>query len=385
MLKQTDTAYYVFDPGKARDRIACLRRLLGTDVSIAYAVKANTFIIEELIPSVERFEVCSPGEAAICAELGVPSEKMVISGVYKTPSFIEQSAAGEDGRIYTVESLTQFRLLEELSRRFQKPLPILLRLTNDSQFGINEEDIKQIIADRARYPYLDILGIQFFSGTQKTSLKKLTREIRHLDELLLSLQEDFGFRARELEYGPGFPVSYYTGESLEEEPLILGFAQVLQNMTCKPKITLELGRSIAACCGRYYTHVVDLKRNKEQNYLLVDGGMHQIVYFGQFMGMKHPILSVCGKEAAPCTDNWIICGSLCSMNDILAKQIPLPEIAIGDVLCFENAGAYCMTEGMALFLSREIPAVYLVRDNGETVLVRRPVETAGLNTPRNCI
>lgn len=378
---KTDTAYYVFDLGRVRDRVAYLRRLLGTEVSLAYAVKANTFIIEGILPYVERLEVCSPGEAAICEKLGVPPEKMVISGVYKTPGFIERSVESAPGRIYTVESLTQFELLWELSEKYRKCLPVLLRLTNDSQFGINEEDIRSIIADREKYPYLDILGIQFFSGTQKTSLKKLAREIRHLDELLVSLETEYGYRAEELEYGTGFPVSYYDGESLDEEALITGFAQVLRDMTCKPKITLELGRSIAACCGKYYTHVVDKKRNKGQNYLLVDGGMHQLVYFGQYMGMKHPILSVCGKEAQPGTDSWNICGSLCSMNDILAKQVPLPEIAIGDTLCFENAGAYCMTEGMALFLSREIPAVYLVSEDGRRVLVRKPFETADLNTP----
>lgn len=379
---KTDTAYYVFDLGRVRERIAYLRQLLGTEVSLAYAVKANTFIIEGMIPYVERLEVCSPGEAAICEWLGVPPEKMVISGVYKTPSFIERSVISAPGRIYTVESLTQFQLLRELSEKYQKRLPVLLRLTNDSQFGINEEDIRSIIAGRAEYPYLDILGIQFFSGTQKTSGKKLAREIRHLDELLVSLEEEYGYRAEELEYGTGFPVSYYDGESLDEEALITGFAEVLQGMTCKPKITLELGRSIAACCGKYYTHVVDKKRNKGQNYLLVDGGMHQLVYFGQYMGMKHPILSVCGKETEPSTDSWNICGSLCSMNDILAKQVPLPEVSIGDTLCFENAGAYCMTEGMALFLSREIPAVYLVSEDGRRVLVRKPFETARLNTPR---
>ena len=232
---KTDTAYYVFDLGRVRDRVAYLRRLLGTEVSLAYAVKANTFIIEGILPYVERLEVCSPGEAAICEKLGVPPEKMVISGVYKTPGFIERSVESAPGRIYTVESLTQFELLWELSEKYRKCLPVLLRLTNDSQFGINEEDIRSIIADREKYPYLDILGIQFFSGTQKTSLKKLAREIRHLDELLVSLEAEYGYRAEELEYGTGFPVSYYDGESLDEEALITGFAQVLRDMTCKPK------------------------------------------------------------------------------------------------------------------------------------------------------
>ena len=379
---QLETAWYEFDMRRIRDRISYLRSLLGADIALAYAVKANTFIIKDMIPLVERFEICSPGESEVCDRLGVPPEKTVISGVYKTPAFIERIAAATDGRIYTVESLTQFALLREISEKHRKTLPVLLRLTNDSQFGINEEEICRIIADRQEYPYLDILGIQFFSGTQKTSLKKLARELRTLDALLERLRTEYGYESRELEYGPGFPVAYYEGENLDEESLISGFAAALREMTFKGHITLELGRSIAACCGRYYTHIVDKKQNKGQNYLLVDGGMHHIVYFGQFMGMKHPVMHVVGKENAPVQEAWNICGSLCSMNDILAKQVPLPEVNIGDVLCFENTGAYCMTEGISLFLTREIPAVYLIRTDGTTVCVRKPFETLELNIPQ---
>ena len=379
---QLETAWYEFDMRRIRDRISYLRSLLGADIALAYAVKANTFIIKDMIPLVERFEICSPGESEVCDRLGVPPEKTVISGVYKTPAFIERIAAATDGRIYTVESLTQFALLREISEKHRKTLPVLLRLTNDSQFGINEEEICRIIADRQEYPYLDILGIQFFSGTQKTSLKKLARELRTLDALLERLRTEYGYESRELEYGPGFPVAYYEGENLDEEILISGFAAALREMTFKGHVTLELGRSIAACCGRYYTHIVDKKQNKGQNYLLVDGGMHHIVYFGQFMGMKHPVMHVVGKENAPVQEAWNICGSLCSMNDILAKQMPLPEVNIGDILCFENTGAYCMTEGISLFLTREIPAVYLIRMDGTAVCVRKPFETLELNIPQ---
>lgn len=375
------TAWYEFDMRKIRDRLTFLRSLLGENVALAYAVKANTFILEEMIPLVEKFEICSPGESEVCDRMGIPPEKTVISGVYKTPAFIEQIVKETDGRTYTVESLTQFRLLRELSEKYRKQLPVLLRLTNDSQFGINESEIRDIIAGREEYPLLDILGIQFFSGTQKTSLKKLARELRTLDGLLDALREDYGYEARELEYGTGFPVAYFEGETIDEQTLISGFAGLLKEMRNHPHITLELGRSIAACCGRYFTHIVDKKCNKGQNYLLVDGGMHHIVYFGQYMGMKHPKLHVAGKEDAPITDSWNIFGSLCSMNDILAKQVPLPEVGIGDILCFENTGAYCMTEGISLFLTREIPAVYLIRLDGSRICVRRPFETAVLNTP----
>ena len=379
-IPNSETAFYVFDIDRLLQRAAYLKKKLSERVELCYAVKANTFIIGEFIGKIGRFEVCSPGEAEICTALGVDDKDMVISGVYKTPSVIEKMVAEHDGRIYTVESLTQFEMLRSLSEKYDRVLPVLLRLTNDSQFGMDSGEIKNIIAERSKYKNLDIHGLQFFSGTQKTSLKKLKREVCKLDELLTFLREEYGFESKELEYGPGFPVAYFEGENVNEEELLKGFSDIIDSMQNKVKIVLELGRSMAACCGSYYTHIVDIKHNKGQNYILIDGGMHHLVYFGQHMAMKQPIFSVCGKENKPNTAEWNICGSLCSMNDIVAKQVSLPDVSIGDLLCFENTGAYCMTECISLFLSREIPAVYLKKAD-EYQLVRKSFETSALNMP----
>ena len=374
-----DTAYYVFDLGILRKRVAYLRGLLGETIAIAYAIKANPFLVDGLRDVVERLEICSPGESEICDGLGIDPKMTVISGVNKTPAFIEKLVKDTDGRIYTVESLTQFQLLSSLSQKYGKGLTLLLRLTNDSQFGINEEDIEEIVAHCDRYPNLELRGIQFFSGTQKTSLKKLKREISHLDKFLCQLEERYGYRAPELEYGTGFPVAYF-GEELEEEALITGFRQLLEEMQWRGEITLELGRSIAASCGSYFTHVADKKCNHGQNYLILDGGMHQLQYFGQYMGMKVPKVSLCGKESREPTASWNLFGSLCSMNDILVKALPLPDVDIGDTLRFDNAGAYSMTEGAALFLSRDLPAIYLIDPEGGLVCARKTRETFPFNT-----
>ena len=379
ITKLCDTAYYVFDCRALRQRESYLRSLLGQDIAIAYAIKANPFLVNGLRDKVERLEICSPGESEICDRLGIDPGMTVISGVNKTPAFIERLVSSTDGRIYTVESMNQFRLLESLSRKYGKKLDILLRLTNDSQFGINEEDIEEILLHRDQYPGLIFRGIQFFSGTQKTSLKKLKREITHLDAFLCRLEESFGYRSPELEYGTGFPVAYF-GEDLDEEALILGFRQLLEEMQWKGHITLELGRSLAASCGSYFTHVADMKRNHGQNYLIVDGGMHQMVYYGQYMGMKLPKVTLCGKENREATDSWNVFGSLCSMNDILVKALPLPEIEVGDTLRFDNTGAYCVTEGISLFLSRDLPAVYIIDSEGALHCARKPIETFPFNT-----
>ena len=374
-----DTAYYVFDTRVFRQRIKDVQGLLGQDIALAYAIKANPFLAGFALPEAKRLEICSPGESHICDALDIPAEATVISGLNKTPAFIEELVKADtaEKRIYTVESLTQFELLDTLAAKYGKKLQILLRLTNDSQFGINEEEIESLVRCRGDHPNLHYLGIQFFSGTQKTSLKKLSRELRHLDGLLQTLEET-GWHCPELEYGPGFPVSYF-GEELDEQALIKGFRGLLDEMTWKGSVTLELGRSLAASCGRYFTHVADRKINHGQGYLVLDGGMHQMVYFGQYMGMKMPAITLCGKEDAPVQREWNLCGSLCSMNDILVKACPLPEIQIGDTLCFHNTGAYCVTEGIALFLSRDLPAVYLVTPDGSVTRARETTQTYPMN------
>ena len=382
VIKTSKSAFYVFDIGVLKERISFLKSKMPKNVTLCYAIKANPFVVKEIDTDLEKFELCSPGEVEICKGVGIDSSKMVISGVYKTPEYIESLFKEEFNGVYTIESLTQYLLLCKLSQKYDKNIRVLIRLTNSSQFGVNEEDIEDIIKDLKTNEKVECIGIQFFSGTQKTSIKKVRREIEHLDEFLIHLRDDLGFESKYLEYGLGAPVSYFVGEDFDESSYLKEFEEIIDSMTYKTDIILELGRSIVASCGKYYTHVVDLKSNKGINYALVDGGMHQIVYFGQQMAMKRPIMSIIGKEIKEDGKEWVICGALCSMNDIIVKQMPLGDIAIGDTLCFENAGAYSVMEGMALFLSRDIPAVYMILENNEVICIRDTFETFELNKPK---
>lgn len=379
IIKSRETSFYVFDTAKLRKRIRDLRKSLPERIRICYAVKANTFIAGAIKNDADCFEICSPGEAHICDKIGIPPEKTVISGLYKTPSHIEELVKSSDGRAYTAESRTQLTLLASLAVKYKKNLRVLLRITNDSQFGMDRQDALAALTDSS-LDALTFTGLQYFSGTQKTSLKKLKRELSFMHETFSEAREIYGEALSTLEYGTGFPVMYFTDEEFDENEFLAGFSSLIDGLCDIPEITLELGRSIAASCGSYYTHIVDIKKNKGLNYAITDGGMHQLVYYGQQMAMRRPFFSVCGKENEEATEKYNICGSLCSMNDIILKNAPLPEIKIGDTLRFDNTGAYCATEGIALFLSRELPAVYLF-DGENAECVREPFETAIFNTP----
>ena len=380
-IKEFGTPLYIFDTDILTDRINALKQMLSSRASLCYAVKANPFIIPYAEPLVERLEVCSEGEFEICESVNAPMEKIVVSGVYKTPAFIERIVESYDNIcVYTIESLTHYELLKGLAKKYSKRLPVLIRITSKNQFGVSENDLDVILKDNPG-EYLDIKGLQYFSSTQKNSIKKFRRELTYLAELIVRVEEEYGIKIEEMEYGTGFPVSYFPTEGIDEAQLFRDFNEELSILPSEIKVTLEIGRSIAASCGSYITSVVDMKENSAGKFAIVDGGINHLVYYGQSMAMKQPVFELFPERECNETQEWNICGSLCTVNDIIVKALPLPKLEIGDMLCFKNTGAYCMCEGISLFLSRELPAVAVIEDN-KAELLRGHFKTSALNGPK---
>lgn len=382
LINEVSTPFYVFDINVLRDRIDYLNSMMPENVHLCYAMKANPFVVKEIDEIIEKYEICSYGEWNIAKKMGVSDSKMVISGVYKDEISIEDILNNyKNGEVFTIESLNQIELLNKLTKEKKKVINIILRLTSGNQFGMCEEEIIEILENRAKYEYLNIMGIQYFSGTQKKLSKRIIKELEYVDEFVLNLKNNLGFVVEELEFGPGFPVVYFEAEQdFDEQTYLMEIADKIKNMKYQGHITMELGRSIVASCGSYYTKVVDKKINKEGNFAILDGGMNHLVYYGQMMAMKKPMLDIIPKREDKILENWNLVGALCTINDLIVKQLPVSNLEIGDIFVFKNTGAYSMTEGISLFLSRDLPKVVFVQ-GGEMKIVRENINTYKFNMP----
>lgn len=377
-ISQYQTPFYIFDTDILANQINKIRTAIGTDVEICYAMKANPFVIKEMQDIVDYFEVCSHGEFSICELADIDVNKIVMSGVYKNFTDIETMIYEYGNQIiYTIESLSQWKNIVDFALEHQRHVRVLLRLTTGNQFGMDETVIREIIANRNKNPYIDIEGIQFFSGTQKKSTSKFEKELEMLDNLCSDLQKQYAFNIKKIEYGPGLPVCYFEDNNVEDLMLDL-LAKLIKKLNFKGKITLEIGRFIAASCGFYVTSVVDVKVNNNENFCIVDGGIHHINYLGQIMGMKKPSIIHLNEKSGE-TKEWTVCGSLCTVNDVLVKQYPFVDMSRGDTLIFKKVGAYSVTEGISLFLSHELPQVLLYSEKCKFRLARSNYPTYILN------
>ncbi len=378
IVKKYKTPLFIYNIDTLIDRINYLKSKLTDKYDLVYAVKANTFIAKSIEKYVSRYEICSNGEFNICNNLNIAHNKMVISGVNKDYDSIDNMIKNYDILKYTIESINQFKLLTELSKKYNKQIHVLIRLTSNNQFGVSEDDFKCILKNIDNN-YLLLDGIEYFSGTQKTKLERIEKEIDYLIEFTNNIENEFNININEIEYGVGLPVYYYQGDTFNEDEFLDKVKTILDKITNK-KVVLELGRSIASSCGSYLTSVVDMKTSKYGNYVIVDGGINHLVYYGQTMAMKIPYYELLPKVKTKDEETYNICGSLCTINDFLVKNIKTRKLNINDIFVFKNTGAYSSTEGINLFLSRDLPKIVLI-ENNKCKLVRKDIKTSDINFP----
>ena len=383
IAREFGTPSFVFDETALAARMREIKAIVGDSVRLCYSIKANPFLIPAMQKLTELLEVCSPGELTICEDTGVDCSTILFSGVNKTLADIEH--AMDAGVIrFTAESPMHIRLLEEAAAKRNRVYPVLLRLTAGTQFGMDESDLRHAIARKENYPHLDFEGIHYFSGTQRAKIEKDQRkELAMLGEFMDSLKADYGFETRKLEYGPGLYFPYFSHEDHSDTLApIRELAPDLKALTERCELTIEMGRFFASECGHYLTTVIDTKINRGCGFAIVDGGMHHVNYLGGMMGMRVPVIThIPGdNHVSDESADWSLCGSLCTTADVLVRQIALPGLVPGDVLAFHNIGAYSVTEGPALFLSRNMPKIVLYGENGAR-LVRDTIQSSKINQP----
>ena len=372
---------YVFSAQAFAARAKMVKEAFGEDTDICYSIKANPFLLAVLPEDFSKIEVCSPGELEICRALDIDPAKIIFSGVNKSQAEVN-TAIDYGVRILTAESENHLRYISKAASERGITAEVLVRLSCESQFGMDKSDVFRVIADRDSYPGTDIKGIHYFTGTQKTRPKEIIKEIARLNKLIDRLKEELGFTTERIEYGTGLAVDYFAADADDKEAARLSdISDCIRELSHRVHLTVEMGRFFAAPCGWLVNTVADTKFNDGTHYAILDGGLHQMKYDGQIQGMQIPVIthipadgSAGGEE-----EKWTLCGSLCTTADVIARGAAFTGLKEGDRLIFHRTGAYSVYEGFSMFLSRDLPSVYMLDERNELRLMRSRIETARFN------
>lgn len=336
------------------------------------------------------FDTVSGGEIYTVYKSGIDTGKVLFNGNNKSYDELSLAVDVGVGRV-SADNFFELALLNEIAQSKGKVVDILLRITPgiechtheyiqtghlDSKFGFDltqiDEAVELILNE---YKNLKLHGLHAHIGSQIFETSIYADEIEILVKELVRLDEKFGLKLDEINIGGGLGVKYVDSDvppsTFEIGEIIINkLNDVIAKYNIEPPMVfLEPGRSIISTSGvTLYTVGSSKQVPHGTKYVAVDGGMsdnprpsmYQAEYFAEVAN---------NKEDAE-LEKVTIAGRFCESGDILIKNIELPKLAEGDILCVYNTGAY--NYSMASNYNRvQKPAMVLVKESESEIIVQR--------------
>lgn len=394
LVQKYETPLYVFDETTLRTICKEYKKAFSAyeKVSMMYASKAfMTKAIAKVISSEGfGFDVVSGGEIYTVYKAGVDMSTVLFNGNNKSYDELNLALEVGVGRI-SVDNFFELSLLNEIAKVQNKKVDILLRVTPgiechtheyiqtghlDCKFGFDLTQIPEAIElIQEQYTNLNPRGVHAHIGSQIFETKIYEDEIEILVKEIALIREKFGITFDEINIGGGLGVKY-----VEEDtpPSVFEIGKIIIDELKKkiekysipaPTLYLEPGRSIISTSGVTLYSIGSSKQVPHgTKYWSVDGGMadnprpsmYQAQYFAQ----------VANKAEWRNSQKVTIAGKFCESGDILIKDINLPELEEGDILCVFNTGAY--NYSMASNYNRfQRPAAVLVNNSQSDIIINR--------------
>ena len=372
-----DSPLYVYDANKIKYQYNRLVKSFKSvkNLQLNYAVKAlsNISILKYLIDLGSGIDAVSIQEVHLALKGGINPEKIIYTpnGV----SMDEIKFASELGVKINIDNLS---VLEDFGNSHPE-IPICIRINPhimaggnsnisvghiDSKFGISIHQIPHLkrIVENTK---IRINGVHMHTGSDILDIDVFLRAAEILFETANHF-EDLDF----IDFGSGFKVPYYPGDS---ETNIEELGKKLSkrfNLFCKSygkNLTLifEPGKFLVSEAGKFICKVNSIKQTTSTVFAQVDSGFNHFLR-PMMYGANHHIENISNPDD---TERYYsIVGYICE-TDTFASNRKVSTISIGDLLCFNNAGAYCHTMS-SNYNSRYRPAEVLYINN-QLKLIRK--------------
>lgn len=431
LAEKFGTPLFVFSESRIRHNVARLKAaqdVIDCKLKVCFAAKANSNmgILRAVKDAGSDLEVNSGGELFKAIEIGFEPDQIIFNGTSKTEQELEEAILWG---IYAIQcdSLYELELIEKVSRHVGKRANVSLRIVpeietathpglktamNSSKFGMTFEDALQAFKRWSpNDSHVNICGLHLHVGSQTPNEEPYTTALMFLVEKLREVARETGHQLSHLNLGGGFPVNYLRDRSLAEamnpenaelfasdftpsSALNAAWKAIsednnndLKNIT----LLLEPGRSVIADAGICLTTVRNKKsrphlgesqipnpKSQIDEWLLTDAGFNILLSMETYKWYYHLISAERAGETHQTP--YKVAGPLCDGGDVYFDieghgRLPdyrlLPEkVDPNEVLALLNCGAYSIAQ-MFQYNARQLPAVVLIKENGEVEQIRR--------------
>lgn len=349
---------------------------------IAYSLKTNYLpaVCGILKDCGALAEVASGFEYWLAKKLGYRGSDIVFNGPYKKDD--ELFEAVKDGSVLNIDNYFELPRLEKIASQFFIKPKIGIRVNTNysragslpwNRFGFNIENgeaMAMFSKIKNEFENLNTTGIHIHLGTNISDVSVYRFAMEKVVDFIVDVGKNFNIKVEYIDVGGGFAVfgNKLKGFALESVPSVVDYINaiinsILKKLEYKPLLIFEPGRFLVAEAMTLLTKVISKKEINGVKTVTVDSSV-SILREAAFIDFN--ILAVDKKNISLAPT--IVFGSSCTQSDVLGRA-DLPPLDIGDILAIHNVGAYSLPRSSQWIFPR--PAIVLIKDNGESEIVKK--------------
>lgn len=364
LSEQYGESFYLFDLDRLRENYLRMCSAFSNrynHIIIGYSYKTNYLpsLIKEMNYLGAHAEVVSRLEYDLALKIGVDPKKIIFNGPLK--SYDDLVTALENGSIINLDSSYEIEMLEKIvaknnNRAYKVGLRVNFELIIDglsplqsgfkqSRFGfcIENGDFERAITKLSSIENVEVVGLHGHFSTKKRSLNIYQKIIQKLCDVSKK------YIADTLEYidiGGGFYGDVPKTMNLKNVPTFDDYAEVICSILNKEKIhfkkepflIVEPGLSLVVDTFKFYCQVIDVKKNGDQYFVLVNGSVHNIK--PNLTRQNTPMEHIEQRNLNYEKDKFNVVGYTCMEKDYLLIDYIGNIPKVRDFLIFSNVGAY---------------------------------------------
>ena len=386
IAKKYGTPIFVYDEARIISNFNNVKNAFSKkypNFKIYYAIKANNnpTLAKLLIKEGAGIDASSVNEIKLAKYLGLKGNDIIFSGNFLSDEDIkrglEENALFNLDDISTLPRLLAFGTPEIISFRINpgigKSNVGYFDVTGgpEAKFGLHKNQAVEAYR-QAKEAGIKKFGIHMMAGSCVTDPEYFKNITSRLFDVIGKIKEELDIEFDFVDLGGGLGVPYkHKEKDLDLDKTVDGIVETVKEHCKKfnlklPKIVIEPGRYFMADAG----YLIGTILSKKESYKEIWGsdiGMNivpRVILYDAF----HEVI-IDGKETEKRRPTFL-CGQICEQTDLWWKNLPLPKLAIGDIVVVKNVGAYCF--GMSYdYNGRTLPAEILVKSNGTTKIIRQ--------------